>query len=148
MIIFPEPAAEGAAVAAPVASVAPDAPHAAPRPGVIAWVTSERDAREQARRRGVPLLVYVRADWAAACLSLERSAWTDPRVAGEVRRFVALRLDVTEAEGDAELYAQRYGVKGVPETLVLDLAGRTAARGSGAMSAEALFTFLQGAAAD
>jgi thiol:disulfide interchange protein DsbD len=111
-------------------------------------MTSERDARDRARRQNLPLLVYVRADWAAACLEMERGAWIDPRVVAASRRFVALRLDVSEAEGDAELYAQRYGVNGIPEILVVDPAGRTVARSAGAPAADALVSLLGGAAGE
>jgi thiol:disulfide interchange protein len=94
---------------------------------VIAWEAEERDARERARRRGLPLLIYVRADWSATALEMERKAWADPRVAEVSRRFVALKLDVSSAEGNAELYAQRYGIERIPSTLIVDIDGRTLA---------------------
>lgn len=107
-------------------------------------MTSEHDARDRARRQSLPLLVYVRAEWATACLTMERSAWLDPRVVAEARRFVALRLDVTEAEGNAELYAERYAVNGIPEIVLVDPAGRIVARSSGAPTVDALVSFLHG----
>ena len=137
----PPPVAAAESVAA---SPQPASPIAAP----IAWVISEDTARDRSRRHNLPLLVYVRADWAAACLEMERRTWLDPRVAAAARPFVALRLDVTEAEGNAELYAQRYGVSGVPEILVVDPRGRTVARTVGAPSTEALVTLLRDAAGE
>ena len=142
------PAEERALPVAPAANVAASARPASPGAAPIAWMTSERDARDRARKQSLPLLVYVRADWAAACLEMERSAWLDPRVGAAARPFVALRLDVTEAEGDAELYAQRYGVSGIPEILVVDPAGRTVARSVGASSSEALVSLLHDAAGE
>ncbi len=111
-------------------------------------MTSERDARDRARAQNLPLLVYVRADWAAPCLAMERGAWLDPRVAAASRRFVALQLDVSEAEGNAELYAERYGVDRIPEILVVDPAGRTLATTGGLASADELVTFLREAAGE
>lgn len=122
-----------------VAATMPQPPRpAAPAAGSIAWRTNEREAREEARRREAPLLVWARADWAAAALSMERSVWTDPRVIRAAAGFVALRLDLTEAEGDAELFAQRYGVDVMPATIVMDAGGRKIAVIRGFADAEAL----------
>ncbi|APR77829.1 Cytochrome c-type biogenesis protein DsbD [Minicystis rosea] len=90
----------------------------------IAWISSEREARERARRLGMPFLVWVRADWDAAGLEMERKSWTDARVVQAASSFVALRLDVSEAEGDAELLAQQYGVDMMPMTILFDASGR------------------------
>jgi thiol:disulfide interchange protein len=99
-----------------------------PRAAVsIVWEQSEPAARDRARRAGLPLLVWVRAEWAAAALMMERKVWTDPRVAEAARPFVALRLDVTDAEGDAERYAERYEVTGLPATILFDAHGRRVA---------------------
>jgi thiol:disulfide interchange protein len=106
--------------------------------GEIAWETDEREARTRALRRGVPLLIYMRAAWAAAAVSMERAVWTDPRLARATRGLVALELDVTSAEGDAELYAQRYAVTQIPSTLVFDASGKHVATVPGAATAEAL----------
>ncbi|MFS8068941.1 MAG: thioredoxin family protein [Byssovorax sp.] len=140
------PAAPTADSAPMLASVASVPSRASKPPTAIVWMTSERDARDRARLQNLPLLVYVRADWAAACRALERGAWLDARVLAEARRFVPLRLDVTDAEADAELYAQRYGVRTIPEIIVVDPAGRTHARSAGAPSADDLVSLLHGAA--
>jgi thiol:disulfide interchange protein len=142
------PAEEHAPSVARTESAAASARPASPSVAPIAWLTSEHDARDRARQQRLPLLVYVRADWAAACLEMERRVWLDPGVAAAARAFVALRLDVTEAEGDAELYAQRYGVSGIPEILIVDPAGRTVAHRVGALSIEALVTLLRDAAGE
>ncbi|MEP7121246.1 MAG: thioredoxin family protein [Byssovorax sp.] len=142
------PTEDQAPALAPTEGRAAIARSAQPTGAPIAWMSSERDARDRARRQNLSLLIYVRADWAAACLEMERTAWLDPRVGAATRPFVALRLDVTEAEGDAELYAQRYGVNGVPEILVIDPLGRTVARSAGARSADALVSLLRDAAGE
>jgi thiol:disulfide interchange protein len=142
------PADENAPILASGVGVASTSLPASPRPAAITWVTSERDARDRARKQNLPLLVYVRADWAAACLEMEHSAWLDPRVIDAARRFVPLQLDVSAAEGDAELYAQRYGVSSIPEIIVVDPAGRTVARSAGAPAVDTLVTLLRGAAGE
>lgn len=142
------PAADSAAMRGSGASVAASAPSKPPPLASIAWMASERDARDRARLQNLPLLVYVRADWCAPCIELERRVWLDARVLAEARRFVPLRLDVTDAEGNSELYAQRYGVRGIPEIIVVDPSGRTLARSAGAPSVDELVNLLHGAAGE
>ena len=142
------PSAPTADSAPTLASVASVSSRASKPPTAIVWMTSERDARDRARLQNLPLLVYVRADWAAPCRALERGAWLDARVLAEARGFVPLRIDVTAAEDDAELYAQRYGVRTIPEVIVVDPAGRTLARSAGAPSVEDLVSLLHGAAGE
>jgi len=138
-IVTPSPAA---VLVEPAPRPSARAPAAAP----IQWVTSEREARERARRNALPLLVWVRAEWAAAALQMERKTWVDPRVARAAAAFVALRLDVTDAEGDAELLAQRYAVDTTPATIVFDAAGRKVAVLRGFTDVEALVAALTHAA--
>jgi thiol:disulfide interchange protein len=134
-----------------VPSIAPAAVESAPAratrvPAPIAWETSEPVARERALRAGRPLLVWVRADWAVGALEMERTTWSDPRVVEAARPFVALRLDVSAAEGDAERYAERYQVTGLPTTVLVDIHGARIAGLVGYQDADRLATALQRAA--
>jgi thiol:disulfide interchange protein len=73
------------------------------------------------------MIVWASAAWAAAGTRMEREVWSDTRVAQAARPFVALRLDLTDAEGDAERYAERYEIKGMPYTVLFDARGRRVA---------------------
>jgi thiol:disulfide interchange protein len=148
----PQPATVDLATAGSAAVLVAPSP---PRPvasaksaeaGPIQWITNEREARERARRQGLPLLVWVRADWAATALQMERTTWADPRVARAAGGFVALRLDLTDTEGDGELLAQRYGVDTMPATIVFDPSGRQIAIVRGFADADALVAALSRAA--
>lgn len=109
----------------------------------IAWETSEPEARARAHRQGLPMLVFAFAAWAAGSAEMDRAVWSDPNVVAVAARFVALRLDLTAAEGDAEGYAQRYGVVAVPETVVLDGEGRVVDRASGVANVERVLAALR-----
>ena len=113
----------------------------------IDWVHSERDALARARRTGRPLLVWIRAGWETASLEMERRSWTDPAVIQAARPFIALRLDMTETEGDAERYAERYDVKMVPTTILFGLGGRQMQTLTGFQDAAVLAAALRAAAA-
>lgn len=138
------PAAATLVTAPPPSSVSSPRPRAPAGP--IVWETSEPEARARARSGGRPLIVWARADWAAPVLQMERSTWADPRVAAAARGFVALRLDLTEAEGEAELYAKRYGVDTMPMIIVLDARGQQVAVLRGMADAAAIAAALEKAA--
>jgi len=92
------------------------------------------------------MLVWARAEWDAAALEMERKVWTDPRVREAARPFVALRLDMTQTEGDAQRYAERYEVVGLPTLILFDATGRRVATLTTYRSAEAVVEALRRAA--
>lgn len=124
----------------PVSASSPRATKTAPS---IVWETSERDARDRARKEGRPLIVWARAEWAAAALQMERTTWTDARVAAAVRAFVALRLDLTDAESaDASITAERYEIVAMPATVIFDTRGQRVSVLHGFADTEALLAAL------
>jgi thiol:disulfide interchange protein len=138
---------------APTSSAPPPEPVDAgvPRKRVvtaIAWIDSEPEAWGRARRTGQPLLLWIRAGWDAATLEMERKVWTDPAVIAAARPFVQLRIDMTETDGDAELYAQKYDVQGLPTTLLFAAGGRRVAAFTGMRDPAALADALRAAAAE
>ena len=108
----------------------------------MTWEPSEPEARARAKRDSLPLLVYLRADWAAASLRQERELWTDPRVTEAARRFVAIRIDLSSTAGEADGYLARYGIQVVPTTLLYDGTGRKVASLAGEVELPALLAAL------
>jgi thiol:disulfide interchange protein len=138
-VVVIEPAVAPAPIAAPSASV--EVRHAEPSSDdVIAWESDERAARERARREHRPMLVWIRADWDAASLRQERELWTDRRVVAAVRRFVTVRLDVSDVDAIAsKAYADRYDVQMLPTIVLVSEDGRVAAKLAGGAPAKELF---------
>lgn len=89
------------------------------------------------------MIVYLRAAWAVASIQMENEVWSDARVIRAGRRFVPLKIDVTAAEGDAELYAARYAIPAVPATVVLDSSGARVALLPGLVRVEALLSAME-----
>jgi thiol:disulfide interchange protein len=108
----------------------------------IHWETSELDARARAKAAHLPLIVYLRADWSAASLRQERAIWTDARVLEATRRFVLLRIDLSDVEGGGDAYLAKYGVLVVPTTIVYDSEGRRIASLEGEVDAAPLVQAL------
>jgi thiol:disulfide interchange protein len=104
----------------------------APAPAApIAWESSHAAARERAKTRAAPLLVFVFAEWATAAVRMDRTTWVDPRVVQHARSFVALRLDVSKADANAQVEADAYDVVTMPSTVLLDELGHEITRVEG-----------------
>ncbi|MDI1443893.1 thioredoxin family protein [Polyangium sp. 6x1] len=147
----PEPvvaiAGDGPAVIAAGGSE-PSGATSSPRQRPWVWETDEPRARARAAREGVPLVVYLSADWSGASIAMAREVWSDPRILLQSTPLVALRIDLTEETPDAELRAARYGATAVPMTVVLDAEGHEAARLSGQCTVEEVLAAIRKAAAD
>ena len=64
------------------------------------------------------------AEWCAPCKKLDANTFSDPDVAEEAKRFVALKIDVTEPTASAERrFREEYGLAGVPYVLFIDSTG-------------------------
>ncbi|MCC6552947.1 MAG: thioredoxin family protein [Polyangiaceae bacterium] len=144
VVTIPSSAPAGTAPS-PIAGPAPPSKPSPPA-RAMEWARDEPEARARARRDGRPLLVYLRADWSAASLAMDRDVWSDPRAIAEARPFVAVLVDLTSAEGDAELYAQRYGVSAVPAIALFDRDGRPAGLLAGARGVDEVAAALRRAA--
>jgi len=91
----------------------------------IRWMDSEEEGIVLARQSGKPVMIDFRADWCAACLELERETFSDARVASELRRFVAIKVDCTDTNDPRVKDMQRkYGVVGLPTLIFIDSAGK------------------------
>jgi thiol:disulfide interchange protein len=86
----------------------------------IAWVDSIPEARARAAEDHKPLLVFVRAAWSQPSVMMESTIWRDARVLSEAPRFVALRVDLTNAYGDPMPESLKdFLIEGVPATVVV-----------------------------
>ena len=88
-------------------------------PAVIGWRTDETAALAESLRSGRPLLVDAWAEWCGGCKLLDLRTWSDPGVRGEVqRRFVPLRVDLTEEGTIAETRMRALGLTALPAVLI------------------------------
>lgn len=127
---------EGLSSAAPTVATAPRPPRR-----LWTWETDARDARTHAQRDRLPLVVYVRADWSAGALSMDRGVWSDPRILFHPMPVVALRVDLTDGP-NAELWAEEFHVQALPTTLFFNEEGREVKRLNGAQSVDDVLAAL------
>jgi hypothetical protein len=96
-----------------------DANESEPAVGVD-WREWGTDAFDEARERGVPLLLSLTATWCSACHEMERETYGEPRVAAAVRDgYVPVRVDVDRHPRVRE----RYNMGGFPSTVFCTPAG-------------------------
>jgi thioredoxin:protein disulfide reductase len=98
----------------------------------IAWLVNQEDAGlALARAEKKPVVIDFWGDWCAACKELDHTAWSDPRVQDELRRFVAVKVDNSMDKMDDPKIAAavdaamaKYGILGQPTVVFIDANGR------------------------
>jgi thiol:disulfide interchange protein DsbD len=108
-----------------VAPGCPGGPSCGPahRGPAITWSVSHDPAVERARRESRPVMIDFGAEWCQACKELERITYVDPRVVTEAQRFVAVKLDATEIDGEMQKLFDRYHIVGLPTVIFIDSTG-------------------------
>ncbi len=67
---------------------------------------------------GQPVLVDLYADWCVACREFEQQTFPHPAVQAELARMVALRVDLTRIDGDANQFLAQQQILGLPTLLL------------------------------
>ncbi len=126
-------------------ATAANAPQAEPiltKPTSIRWETSDDEARSRARKRRSPLVVFLFAAWVAASSAMDRTTWADPKIAEALAPLVSVRVDLTNADSQAEALSLRYNTRMLPTTVIFDERGTEIARFEGYSGAEPILKLL------
>jgi len=110
---------------------------AAVQPGT--WHRNLDDALAEAKERETLVLVDAYADWCGWCRKLDEETLASPKVRERLREFALLKLD-TDKHGSL---ARRFGVRGLPTTLILDASGRVVDKQPGYMPPDAYLGFIE-----
>jgi len=121
-------------------ATAPKAPATAPAVTTkgITWHQSLPEALAEAKERNTLVVVDFYAEWCHWCKQLDVTTFTDPQVQAQLQNFSLLRVDTDKQPG----LAQRYGVTGLPTTMVLDAKGTMIARQDGYLPADGYLKLL------
>ncbi|MGH7780982.1 MAG: protein-disulfide reductase DsbD family protein [Candidatus Binataceae bacterium] len=102
-----------------------------PTPKEISFAPFDAAALQSATTAGRPVLIDFSADWCIPCREMEHSTFVSPAVVKEAQRFVVMRADLTKSNHANDQLRGKFGVEGVPTTLIIDSAGKTKVRKSG-----------------
>ena len=106
----------------------------------IPWRYDLRRAQAEARASDRLLWVQLTGSWCPNCVRLERESFVHPRIVAHARNaFVPVKL---QAE-DHEALVDRYGITGIPATLLIGPAGEVIARNEGYVDPATFRTFLE-----
>jgi thiol:disulfide interchange protein len=88
----------------------------------ISWERSLRSALKTASNENKAIVVDVYADWCGWCKRMDKTVYSDPRVAALGSEVVFLKLNA-EDRGEGQQFARQNGVHGFPTTIILDRRG-------------------------
>ncbi len=110
----------------------------------LAWETTTLEAtRARALAEHRPLLVDFTAAWCGACKELEKHTFSNPQVAQEAARFLAVRVDAThDDDPKVEQTLSSLQVVGLPTVILFDSQGHEALRYRDFVAAEEFLAAL------
>ena len=92
------------------------------------WIPDFEQARDEATRREMPLLVHFHADWCMPCQRMEQDVLRAPAFVEQLgKRFVGVRVDGNKRSD----LMRRYGVRSLPSDIFLAPDGEVLARSTG-----------------
>jgi thiol-disulfide isomerase/thioredoxin len=111
-------------------------------PEAIPWRSDLRRAEAEARAQDRLLWVQFTGSWCPNCVRLERESFVHPQVVGQARRFfVPVKLQSEEHED----LVVRYGLTGIPATILVTPRGEVVARHEGYVGPATFHAFLENA---
>jgi thiol:disulfide interchange protein len=106
-----------------------------------AWTTNWAQARSLSLKEKKPVLLYFRADWCAACATVEKTVVQTPQFRSIAARTVLLRADVDTAEG-SRLQTERRA-RYIPTMVVVEADGRELGRTTGPLVGPVMLAKLE-----
>jgi thioredoxin-like negative regulator of GroEL len=106
----------------------------------ISWRTDLHRAELEARAQNRLLWVQFTGSWCPNCVRLERESFIHPRVVGHARNsFIPVKIQSDQHE---EL-VERFGLSGIPATVLVKPSGEFVARHEGFVDAATFGNFLE-----
>ncbi len=107
-------------------------------PRKITWLTDYDEALQQAKKEGKLVVIDFFATWCVPCKMMERTTFVDKRVQRQMMKFVPVKIDVDRQRK----FAVRYGIQGMPTTMIVGSDGKPITSVIGYLDADHFLEFL------
>lgn len=87
------------------------------------WSFDAQVALATARSEGRPMMIDFWAEWCDGCKELDKHTYVDPRVQEEAKRFISLKVDLTDPTDALDALQKEFGVMALPTVVFLDSGG-------------------------
>lgn len=88
------------------------------------WRTNQEAAFQEAKERGVPIMVDFFATWCDPCVAMDREVFSTDAFKAKAKQWVFLRMDVTDQTPEAGTLMDKYDVTGLPALRFLSPEGK------------------------
>lgn len=89
----------------------------------VSWVYSLDEGLETARAEGKPVMIDFYADWCSVCKEIEAFTFATDEVGEELKRFTAIKVDLTDNTPETQKIMQLFNIKGLPHLAFFDSKG-------------------------
>ena len=91
--------------------------------GTIEWVAYDKAVLPKASEEGKPVILEFFAEWCAPCRIMERDVFSDPEVVRLSKKFIAVRVDLTNVKAFHDELLRRYQIRGIPAAILINRNG-------------------------
>ena len=106
------------------ASATPELQHEGHSHNKVDLLSRDRQARALAAKKGLPVLYYFHADWCHNCPDFERYRLQSPILKNELKKFLLVKMDVTDMEHWSAYIQKNFKVMGTPSLAFRTREGR------------------------
>lgn len=89
----------------------------------IDWVHSIEEGLELAKQENKPVMIDFYADWCTECKKIVANTFATDEVGDELKRFVSVKIDMTNNTEQNQKYMKIFGIKGLPHISFFDSQG-------------------------
>lgn len=104
----------------------------------IQW-TPFSAAMTKAKEANKPVVLDFYATWCGPCKMMDKQTYTDAKVQAALANYIPVKIDVDKDTAAAE----KYGIKSIPTTIILDPSGKQVASEVGFIDAKKFTALLQ-----
>ncbi len=89
----------------------------------IDWVYNLDEGLEIAKQQNKPVMIDFYADWCTVCKQIEAQTFAANEVSEELKRFIAIKVDLTDDTKENQEIMKLFNIRGLPQVTFFDSSG-------------------------